>query len=141
MICFDFSCLVEDVLYKGVLLYFVVEVIVLCSCWYWCDVYVVYVECIWCLLWQLLMWQYCVFNGGLYQSFVIFDEVLIVLCGQSGWYIVEFKDIEDGGGYYFEFSYKFDVSQLLWLMQIGLQLGFVFSIEQWCNFVFDFSLK
>ncbi|KQY90497.1 MULTISPECIES: DUF4390 domain-containing protein [Roseateles] len=138
---FELSRPAEDALHKGVPLYFVAEAAVLRSRWYWRDARVSRVERTWRLAWQSLTRQYRVSNGGLHQSFATLDEALTVLRGQSGWRIAEPKDLDDGGGYYLEFSYKLDVSQLPRPMQIGLQSGFALSIEQKRNFAPDFTLK
>jgi hypothetical protein len=138
---FELSRSAEDALHKGVPLYFVAEVNVLRNRWYWRDARIVQVERTWRLAWQSLTRQYRVSTGGLHQSFATLDEALNVLRGQSAWRIAEPKDIEDGGSYYLEFSYRLDVSQLPRPMQIGLQSGFALSIEQKRNFAPDFSLK
>ena len=138
---FELSRAAEDALHKGVPLYFVAEAVVLRNRWYWRDARVAQAEHSWKLTWQPLTRQYRVSTGGLHQSFAGLDEALTVLRGQSAWRIAEPKDIEDGGGYYLEFSYKLDVSQLPRPMQIGLQSGFALSIEAKRNFAPDFTLK
>lgn len=138
---FDLSRAAEDALHKGVPLYFVAEVNVLRNRWYWRDARVGRAERTWRLAWQPLTRQYRVSTGGLHQSFATLDEALTVLRGVSGWRIAEPRDIDDGGSYYLEFSYKLDVSQLPRPMQIGLQSGFALSIEQKRNFAPDFSLR
>lgn len=131
----------EDALLKGVPLYFVAEAAVLRNRWYWRDARVARIERSWRLSWQPLTRQYRVSNGGLNQSFASLDEALAVLRGQSAWHIADAKDIEDGGSYYLEFSYRLDVSQLPRPLQIGLQSGFSLSVEQQRGFAADFSLK
>jgi hypothetical protein len=138
---FELSRPAEDALHKGVPLYFVAEASVLRSRWYWRDARVARVERTWRLAWQPLTRQYRVSTGGLHQSFATLDEALTVLRGQALWRIAEPRDIEDGGGYYLEFSYKLDVTQLPRPMQIGLQSGFALSIEQKRNFAPDFTLR
>lgn len=138
---FELSHPAEDALHKGVPLYFVAEATVRRSRWYWRDARVAQVERAWRLSWQPLTRQYRVSNGGLHQSFATLEEAMTVLRGQSAWRIAEPKDIEDGGSYYLEFSYRLDVSQLPRPMQIGLQSGFALSIEQKRNLAADFSLK
>lgn len=138
---FDLGHAADDALHKGVPLYFVAEATVLRNRWYWRDARVARAERTWRLSWQPLTRQYRVSNGGLHQSFATLDEALTVLRGQSAWRIAEPKDIDDGGSYYLEFSYKLDVSQLPRPMQIGLQSGFALSIEQKRNFAPDFSLR
>ena len=138
---FDLGHAADDALHKGVPLYFVAEATVLRNRWYWRDARIARAERVWRVSWQPLTRQYRVSNGGLHQSFATLDEALTVLRGQSAWRIAEPKDIDDGGSYYLEFSYKLDVSQLPRPMQIGLQSGFALSIEQKRNFAPDFSLR
>ncbi|MFT7775679.1 DUF4390 domain-containing protein [Roseateles sp.] len=139
---FELSRAAVDALHKDVALYFVAEANVLRSRWYWRDARVARAERTWRLTWNSLTRQYRVSTGGLHQSFATLDEALTVLRGQSAWRIAEPKDIEDGGGYYLEFSYRLDVNQLPRLMQIGgLQSGFVLSVERKHNFGADFTLR
>lgn len=138
---FELGRAAEDALHKGVPLYFLAEAKVLRNRWYWRDARIARSERTWRLEWKPLWRQYRVSTGGLDQSFATLDEALTVIRGQSAWRIAEPKDIDDSGGYYLEFSYKLDVSQLPRPMQIGLQAGFALSIEQKRNFAPDFSLK
>jgi hypothetical protein len=138
---FELSRPAEDALHKGVPLYFVAEAAVLRSRWYWRDARIARNERTWRLSWQPLTRQYRVSSGGLHQSFPTLNEALDVLRGYSAWRIAEAKDIDDSGGYYLEFSYKLDVTQLPRPMQIGLQAGFALSIEQTRAFAPDFTLK
>lgn len=138
---FELSRAAEEALNKGVPLYFVAEAAVRRSRWYWRDARVANVERSWRLAWQPLTRQYRVSTGGLHQSFATLDEALAVLRGVSNWRIAEAKDVDDSSGYYLEFSYKLDVSQLPRPMQIGLQSGFALSVEQTRSFAADFSLK
>jgi Domain of unknown function (DUF4390) len=138
---FELSRPAEDALHKGVPLYFVAEATVLRSRWYWRDARIARNDRTWRLSWQPLTRQYRVSSGGLHQSFATLGEALDVLRGYSAWRIAEAKDIDDSGGYYLEFSYKLDVTQLPRPMQIGLQSGFALSIEQKRSFASDFSLK
>lgn len=138
---FELSRAAEDALHKGVPLYFVAEAAVLRHRWYWRDARIARAERSWRLAWQPLTRQYRVSTGGLHQSFATLEEALTALRGQSAWRIAEPKDLDDGSGFYLEFSYRLDVSQLPRPMQIGLQSGFALSIEQSRPFAPDFSLK
>lgn len=138
---FDLSRAAEDALHKGVPLYFVAEATVLRKRWYWRDARAAHAERSWRLAWQPLTRQYRISTGGLHQSFATLPEALGVLRAQAGWLIAEPKDIEDGGSYYLEFSYRLDVSQLPRPMQIGLQAGFALSVDQQRVFNADFTLK
>jgi len=139
---FELGRAAVDALHKDVPLYFVAEATVLRSRWYWRDARVSRAERTWRLKWDSLTRQYRVSTGGLHQSFATLDEALTVLRGQSAWRIAEPKDLDDSGGYYLEFSYKLDATQLPRLMQIGgLQSGFALSVEQKHYFAPDFTLK
>jgi hypothetical protein len=138
---FELSRVAEDALNKNVVLYFVAEATVLRNRWYWRDARVASVERVWRLEWKSLLRQYRVSTGGLQQSFATLEEALNALRSQTGWRIAEAKDIEDGGSYYLEFSYKLDVSKLPRPLQIGLQSGFALGVEQKRTFAADFSLK
>ena len=138
---FELSHAAEDALHKGVPLYFVAEVNLRRNRWYWRDARIAQVERTWRLAWQPLTRQYRVSTGGLHQSFATLEEALNIVRGQSSWHIAESRDLDDSGGYYLEFSFKLDVSQLPRPMQIGLQSGFALSIEQKRNFAPDFTLK
>lgn len=140
---FELSKLAEDALHKGVPLYFVVDVAVFRSRWYWRDARVTRQERIWRLAWQPLTRQYRVSTGGLNQSYASLDEALNALRGVSGWRLAEPKEIDDDGRYYMEFSYRLDANQLPRPMQIGLTSlpGFALSTELRRGFNADFSLK
>jgi hypothetical protein len=138
---FELGRAAEDALHKGVPLYFVAEASVRRGRWYWRDARVARAERTWRLEWKALLRQYRVSTGGLQQSFATLEEALTMMRGQSAWRIAEPKDIEDGGSYYLEFSYKLDVTQLPRPMQIGLQSGFALSVETTRGFAPDFSLK
>jgi len=138
---FELSRSAEDALHKGVPLYFVAEANVLRNRWYWRDARIDQVERTWRLAWQPLTRQYRVSMGGLHQSFATLEEALNVVRSQSGWRIADARDLDDSGGYYLEFGFKLDVTQLPRPMQIGLQSGFALNIEQKRHFAPDFTLK
>lgn len=122
----------EDALLKGVAIYFVADVQVLRTRWYWRDARVAQASRTWRLTWQPLTRQYRVSTGGLHQSFDTLGEAVASLRGVSGWRVADAKDIEDDGTYYLEFSYKLDTSQLPRPMQIGLGAGqgWALSVER-----------
>jgi len=140
---FELSKLAEDALHKGVPLYFVVNVDVFRSRWYWRDARVSRSERVWRLAWQPLTRQYRVSTGGLNQSYASVDEAMNSLHGVSGWRIAEPREIDDDGRYYLEFSYRLDANQLPRPMQIGLASlpGFALSTELRRGLNPDFTLK
>jgi hypothetical protein len=138
---FELGRAADDALHKGVPLYFVAEAALLRNRWYWRDARIARTERTWRLAWQPLTRQYRVSTGGLHQSFSSLDEALTVVRGQSAWRIAEPKELDDSTGYYLEFSYRLDATQLPRPLQIGLQSGFALSVEQRRSFAGDFSLR
>lgn len=140
---FDLGRAVDDALHKGLAIYFVADVTVFRSRWYWRDARPARAERTWRLTWQPLTRQYRVSTGGLNQTYTSLDEALAALRTVSGWRIAEPQEIQDDGRYYLEFSFRLDTSQLPRPMQIGLSSlpGFALSVEHKRAFNADFSLK
>ncbi|MBV8603912.1 MAG: DUF4390 domain-containing protein [Pelomonas sp.] len=139
---FELPHSVEDALHKSVPIYFTADVALLRHRWYWRDARVANVSRTWRLAYQPLTRQYKVSTGGLNQSFASLPEAMALVRGQSGWHIADAKELEDGGGYYIEFSYRLDTSQLPRPMQIGLGAtqGWGLSIEHTVALNPDFSV-
>ena len=133
----------EEALQKGVPIYFTVEAGVYRNRWYWRDARVARASRSWRLAWQPLTKKYKVSNGGLNQSYDTLNEALATIRDTAGWRIADARDLEDGGGYYLEFSFKLDTSQLPRPMQIGLGApqGWGLSIERSVSLNPDFTLK
>ncbi|MFG6447537.1 DUF4390 domain-containing protein [Roseateles sp. BYS180W] len=126
---FELSKPVEDALHKGVPVYFSAEARLRKSRWYWRDARITESSRSWRLSWQPLTRQYRVSTGGLHQSYESLPEALASLRGASGWRIAEAKDLDDASGYYLEFSYRLDTSQLPKPLQIGLVQGWDLALE------------
>jgi hypothetical protein len=138
---FELSRAAEDALMKGVPIYFLAEATVFRSRWYWRDARSARASRSWRLAWQALTRQYKVSTGGLNQSFTSLEDALISLRGVSGWRVADARDLEDGGSYYLEFSYRLDTTQLPRPMQIGLgsPQGWGLSVERTLTLNPDFS--
>ncbi len=138
---FELPRAAEDALMKGVPIYFLAEASVFRSRWYWRDARSARVSRSWRLAWQALTRQYKVSTGGLNQSFTSLEEALVSLRGVSGWRVAEARELDDGGNYYLEFSYRLDTSQLPRPMQIGLgsPQGWGLSVERTLPLNPDFS--
>ncbi|MCV2358628.1 DUF4390 domain-containing protein [Paucibacter sp. TC2R-5] len=138
---FELTRAAEDALMKGVPIYFVAEAEILRNRWYWRDARTARASRTWRLAWQPLTRQFKVSTGGLSQSYASLPEALASLRGAAGWRIAENRDLEDGGRYYLEFSYRLDTSQLPKPMQIGLgsPQGWGLNIERTQNLAADFS--
>jgi len=141
---FDLPHSVEDALHnKSVPIYFTADVALLRHRWYWRDARVANVSRTWRLVWQPLTRQYKVSTGGLNQSFANLADAMALIRGQAGWLVADAKELEDGGGYYIEFSYRLDTSQLPRPMQIGIGAtqGWGLSIERSYTLNPDFSVR
>lgn len=110
---------VEEALQRGVPLYFVAEAQLLRSRWYWRDERVAKVTRSWRLAYQPLTGAWRVSLGGLNQTFASLGEALTNVSRSGGWKLAELQQLDEKG-YYLEFSYRLDTSQLPGPMQFGL---------------------
>jgi hypothetical protein len=117
---FDLPPSVEGALLKGVPLHFVADAALFRERWYWSDQLVSRVSRTWRLAYQPLTRSYRVSFGGLNQSFDSAAEAVAVVRRMAGWRLAEPGQLEAGGKYYVEFSYKLDTTLLPRPMQIGI---------------------
>ena len=111
---------VEDALWRGVPLYFVAEATLLRSRWYWRDERVARVTRSWRVAYQPLTGTWRVGLGGLNQSYGTLTEALAAASSSAGWKLAELSTLGTDKGYYVEFDYRLDTSQLPGPMQFGL---------------------
>lgn len=111
---------VEDALRRGVPLYFVAEAQLFRSRWYWRDERVARLSRSWRLAFQPLTGIWRVSLGGLSQSFGSLNEAMSVVSRSGGWKLVDLAQVDGDKGFYLEFSYRLDTSQLPGPMQFGL---------------------
>lgn len=110
---------VEDALQRGVPIYFVAEAQLLRNRWYWRDERVARVSRSWRLAYQPLTGAWRVSLGGLNQTFPSLAEALVNVSRSGGWKLADLSQLDEKG-YYLEFSYRLDSSQLPGPMQFGL---------------------
>jgi hypothetical protein len=110
---------VEDALQRGVPIYFVAEAQLLRNRWYWRDERVARVSRSWRLAYQPLTGAWRVSLGGLNQTFPSLAEALANVSRSGGWKLADLSQLDEKG-YYLEFSYRLDSSQLPGPMQFGL---------------------
>jgi hypothetical protein len=111
---------VEDALQRGVPIYFVAEAQLLRSRWYWRDERVARVSRSWRLAYYPLTGLWRVGLGGLDQRFGTLSEALAIASRSSGWKLADLAQVDPDKGYYVEFSYRLDTTQLPGPMQFGL---------------------
>lgn len=111
---------VEDALARGVPLYFVADATLLRSRWYWRDERVAHVARSWRVAYQPLTGSWRVGLGALNQSYATLAEALAAASSSSGWKLADLAALGTDKGYYVEFDYRLDTSQLPGPMQFGL---------------------
>ena len=111
---------VEDAMRNGVPVYFVAEAQLLRNRWYWRDERVSRVVRSWRVAYQPLTGAWRVGLGGLNQSYASLGEAITAVSRSSGWHLADLAQLDLDKGYYVEFSYRLDTSQLPGPMQFGL---------------------
>ena len=112
---------VEEALHRGVPVYFVAEVQLRRKRWYWRDERVARVSRSWRLAYQPLTNSWRVGLGGLNQTFPTLAEALAIASRSAGWKLADLSQLDlSDKGYYLQFSYRLDTSQLPGPMQFGL---------------------
>ena len=117
---FELPAGVEDALQKGVALYFVAEVDVYRSRWYWRDARVSRTVRTWSLSYQPLTFTYRLSFGGLSQSYRTLGEALRVIQRAPRWRIADPLPSDDDSRYYAEYLFKLDTAQLPRPLLIGV---------------------
>ena len=117
---FELSHAVQEALSKSVPLYFVAEVDVFRSRWYWRDRRVAHTSRTWRVVYAPLTATYRVSSEGLSQSYASLSAALAGIRRTSDWKIAERADIDEGSRHYAEFSFRLDTTLLPRPLQIGL---------------------
>lgn len=131
---------VEEALKRGVTLYFVSELSVHRSRWYWLDTEIEGYEQTTKLSFNTLTQQYRISRGGLYQSFFELKDALRVLGHQSAPPVPPSRLDNSGGGYLSRLakkgsqigayaSMRLDLSQLPKLLQVNALTSDQWSVE------------
>lgn len=111
---------IEQALNKGISVVFVAEAEVLRSRWYWTDQSRGRAVRRWRLAYQPLTRQWRLSLEGLSRHYSRLSEALEVLRHGTQWRIADAQAAPDNDGYYVDFSFKLDISELPRPMQIGL---------------------
>lgn len=113
----------EDALRRGLPLYFVAQVLLLRSRWYWRDERIARVERQWRLSFQPLTGVYRVSLGAIGQTHGRLEDALAAVSRLARWEIAEASKVAANEKHYAEFVWKLDTSQLPRPMQFGLSGG------------------
>lgn len=111
---------VEDALQRGVPIYFVAEAQLLRNRWYWRDERVARLSRSWRIAYQPLTGSWRVGLGGLTQTYPNLSDALSIASRSTGWKLAELSQLDTDKGYYVEFTYRLDTTQLPGPMQFGL---------------------
>ena len=115
----DFNRRLEEVVNKGVVLYFAVDFELNQPRWYWLDRKVVQRSRVYQLSYHALTRQYRLSTGGLHQSFDSLAEALRVLSRIRGWQVLEKGSVNDGQVYVAGVRKHLDLSQMAKTFQVG----------------------
>ena len=112
---------VEEAVQRGVPIYFVAQAQLLRNRWYWRDERVARVSRSWRLAYQPLTNSWRVGLGGLNQTVATLAEAMAIASRSAGWKLADLSQLDAGDkGYYLQFSYRLDTTQLPGPMQFGL---------------------
>ena len=124
---------VDEALSKAVPLFFVAEVDVFRSRFYWRDQRISQAVRRWRIVFQPLTGTYRVtFDGGLSQNYATRADAFAAISRSARWKVAEPGQLEDGNRYYVEFNYRLDTTQLPRPMQIGIggQADWAMSVQK-----------
>lgn len=108
----DLGQRLEDVVSRGVALYFVAEFELTKARWYWMDEHVAGRKQTWRLSYHALTRQYRLSSGALHQSFASLDEALRVLSRLRAWPVADKALLKTGEPYNAALRLKLDLTQL-----------------------------
>lgn len=108
----DLGPRLEEVVSRGVALYFVAEFELTHPRWYWVDEHVAGRSQTWRIAYNALTRQYRLSSGALHQSFATLQEALRVLARLRGWVVVEKGLLKPGESYNAALRLKLDLTQM-----------------------------
>ena len=115
----SFNRRLEDVVNKGVMLYFVADFELLRPRWYWLDEQVVSQSRTFQLSYHALTRQYRLASGPLPQSFASLDEAIGAMSQLRGWQVVDKGMLHDGQTYQAGLRLRLDLTQMPKTFQVS----------------------
>lgn len=115
----NFNARLEDVVNRGVVLYFAIDFELLRDRWYWFDEQVVKRTRTLELYYHALTRQYRLSTGALHQSFATLDEALHVLSRLRSWQVLEKGEVKSGQTYMAALRLRLDLSQMPKTFQVS----------------------
>lgn len=108
----DIGHRLEEVVSRGVALYFVAEFELTRARWFWVDEHVAGRQQTWRLAYNALTRQYRLSSGALHQSFGSLEEALRVLARLRNWAVADKAQLKAGEPYNVALRLKLDLTQL-----------------------------
>jgi len=115
----DLGSRLEEVVSRGVPLYFVAELELTRTRWYWVDEHVAGRRQTWRLSYHALTRQYRLSTGALHQNFDTLQEALGVLARLRNWPVAEKRKLNAGEPYNAALRLKLDLTRLPKPLQVG----------------------
>ncbi len=109
----------EEVVSRGVALYFVAEIELTRMRWYWVDEHVAGRKQTWRLSYHALTRQYRLSSGALHQNLDSLEEALGVLARLRNWSVADRGALKAGEPYNVALRMKLDLTQLPKPLQVG----------------------
>ncbi|MDR2239692.1 MAG: DUF4390 domain-containing protein [Zoogloeaceae bacterium] len=108
----DLGHRLEEVVSRGVPLYFVTEFTLSKARWYWIDEHIASRQQTWRLSYNALTRQYRLSSGALHQNFASLTEAFGVLTRLRGWRVADGDALKPGESYDVALRMKLDITQL-----------------------------
>ena len=109
----------EEVVAKGVTLYFVVDFELTRSRWYWLDEQVTSRSQTYQLSYHALTRQYRLSSGALHQSFATLDDALRLLARLRNWQVLDRNTVSPGQTYLAAVRMRLDLTQMPKTFQVN----------------------
>ena len=108
----DLGSRLQELVSRGVALYFVAEFTLSRARWYWVDEHIAGRSQTWRLAYNALTRQYRLSSGPLHQNFATLEEALAVLGRLRNWEVAEKSRLTPGESYNVAVRLKLDLTQL-----------------------------
>lgn len=115
----NFNARLEEVINKGVMLYFVVDFELTRARWYWFDEPVIRRSRTFQLSYHALTRKYRLSTGALHQSYATLDEALHVMSRVSNWLVIEKNEVRAEQPYQAALRMRLDLSQMPKTFQVS----------------------
>ena len=114
-----FNRRLEDVVNKGVMLYFVADFELQRPRWYWLDEQVISLSRTFQLSYHALTRQYRLSSGPLHQSFASLDEAVGAMSQLRGWQVLDKEAIHEDRAYQAALRLRLDLTQMPKTFQVS----------------------